>query len=425
MRKKLKILHIIDHLPDCHETWGGAEKSALRRINVLLDFGKHIETVVVATKPKKRVEGKFRFFRIWTFEDFFPKKFHLYITGLKNQILPFDLISFVSVFLLARKIKPDIIHLHKANKISFSPILVSWLLKIPLVLSIADYWYFCPAATLTDSEGNQCWRFQGKWCANCSATKKFFLVRKFAYFFRRPLFDFFLSKVSAFLVASNSNKDLLSSYGINKRRMVLVRQVYNNEVEKVKGKMRKNTIYLNAWMSAHKGVHVAVAAMEKVVKEIPEAQLFIETKVFDKDYEKKILEMIKGLNLQKNISISPKPSLKIYLKHLKEANVVLVPEQWENMGPTTLGDAMAMGKAIVASKIGGIPEIIKDGKNGLLANPQDSNDFGLKIIKLLKNQEFALKLGRKAAKDIRRIGSRRICFKNLLKLYQTARKNRG
>jgi glycosyltransferase involved in cell wall biosynthesis len=419
MKKKLKILHIIDHLPNYHHIWGGAEKSASRRIKVLVDLGQNTENIVAATKPIKRVREKFLFLRIVTVEDFFPKRLHLYITGFKNQVFPFDPLAFFHLLWWFWRIKPDVIHLHKANKISFSPILAAWLMRIPLVLSIADYWYFCPVATLIDEEGNLCHRFHGQWCIQCSATQKFGWLPKFGYLFRRPLFDFFLNKINGFLVASISNKRLLSAYGIAPQKLVVVRQVYDPLVVKTRAKIKKNTVYLNAWMAFHKGVHIAVAAMAKVIKEIPEARLYIDTKVFDRKYEQKIIEMIKELDLEKKVFISQKPSLEVYLRHIKEANVVIVPEQWENMGPTTLGDAMTMGKAIVASKIGGIPEIIRNGKNGLLAKPQDPSDFAQKILLILRNPRLASSLGKQAARDITS-GARKITLQNLLKLYQTA-----
>jgi glycosyltransferase involved in cell wall biosynthesis len=416
--KPLRILHLIDHLPDYHENWGGAEKSAFRRIKVL-SSSKEIETIVAGTKPKKTVSEKFSFYRIITLEDFFPKGLRLYITGFKNQIFPFDLISFFSSLFLILKIKPSVVHLHKANQISFSPITVCRLLRIPVVLSISDYWYLCPSADLLD-EGNICRKFQGPWCSNCSATRKFGFVRKFAYLYRKQVMDYFLSEVSAFRVSSQSSKDLLEKYGIKRNKLVIVRQVFNKETLKIRGKIKRNTIYLNAWMSPHKGVHIAVAAMAEVVKKISNARLIIETKIFDKKYEEEIMKMISDFKLEKSVEINQKSDQKTYLRRINEAAVIIVPEQWENMGPTTLGDAMALGKPIVASKIGGIPEFIRDRTNGLLVRPTSPSEFASKITKLLKNYSLAEKYGSHAKKDMMCLGSEKECLINLLRLYNRA-----
>ena len=65
--------------------------------------------------------------------------------------------------------------------------------------------------------------------------------------------------------------------------------------------------------------------------------------------------------------------------------------------PMAILEAMSMGKPIIATKVGGIPEAIEDGKNGILVEP-DVNEIDEKIEYLLENKEFAEKLGRNAKK---------------------------
>jgi len=59
-------------------------------------------------------------------------------------------------------------------------------------------------------------------------------------------------------------------------------------------------------------------------------------------------------------------------------------------------EGMATRKPVVATKIGGPLEIIEDGKNGLLVNPNDPEDMAEKIIYLLKNTELRNEMGKKA-----------------------------
>jgi glycosyltransferase involved in cell wall biosynthesis len=379
---------------------------------------KDIKLYVGATKPEKPVKEKFKFFRIWTLEDFFPKKLHLYITGFKNQVFPFDPIAFVSLIQLVKKTRPDIIHIHKANKISFAPIIIGKLFKIPVVLAIYDYWYFCPGAMLIDKEANLCHRFHGPWCASCSATEKFGLAAQITSIYRRRLFDFFFSLIAGFLVLSEFNVKLLSEYGIPREKIFVVRQVYNPPKEKAESKIEKAKIYMNAWMAPHKGVHIMVQAFSQVVKEIPEARLYLETKVLDPNYEMKIKRMIKKLKLEDKVEIFERTTTGDYLKQIQAANVVVVAEQWENMAPTTLSDALSRGKAVVASRIGGLPEMVKDGESGLLADPHDPADFAIKIIRIIKDPLLAKKLGENAPRIIKKIGSSEKIKSQLLYLYQ-------
>jgi L-malate glycosyltransferase len=67
--------------------------------------------------------------------------------------------------------------------------------------------------------------------------------------------------------------------------------------------------------------------------------------------------------------------------------------------PLALLEAMSMGKPIIASSIGGIPEAIKDGVNGVLVEP-DSEQIADKIKFLLRNREYAKTLGDRAKRTV-------------------------
>ena len=64
--------------------------------------------------------------------------------------------------------------------------------------------------------------------------------------------------------------------------------------------------------------------------------------------------------------------------------------------PLTLLEAMSLGKIVIASRIGGLPEIIQDGENGLLFNPGDTAHLIKKINQLDSIDKTAL--SRAAAK---------------------------
>jgi len=78
-----------------------------------------------------------------------------------------------------------------------------------------------------------------------------------------------------------------------------------------------------------------------------------------------------------------------------KAKAVIIPSVWYENMPLSLLEALSLGKLVIASNIGGIPEIIKNGENGLLFKPGDTNDLIAKI-KLLKT--FDTKIIRERAK---------------------------
>jgi len=77
--------------------------------------------------------------------------------------------------------------------------------------------------------------------------------------------------------------------------------------------------------------------------------------------------------------------------------MVVVPEQWpSDFGPLILVEAMALAKPVVASKIGAIPEFIKDGINGFLVEHNQPEQFAKKIIWLSNNKATAKTMGQRA-----------------------------
>jgi glycosyltransferase involved in cell wall biosynthesis len=80
----------------------------------------------------------------------------------------------------------------------------------------------------------------------------------------------------------------------------------------------------------------------------------------------------------------------------REAMVSVVCSRFENF-PGTVLEAGAMGCPVVAARVGGIPEIVRDGVDGLLHRAGDPADLAAKIVALLTDPPRAAELGRRAA----------------------------
>ncbi len=64
-------------------------------------------------------------------------------------------------------------------------------------------------------------------------------------------------------------------------------------------------------------------------------------------------------------------------------------------------EAMACGVPVIASKFGGIKNVISSGKNGILVDPSDPDKFAEAIIELIKNKEKAQTLGHNGYETIK------------------------
>ena len=84
-----------------------------------------------------------------------------------------------------------------------------------------------------------------------------------------------------------------------------------------------------------------------------------------------------------------------YGRRIESMNVVVVCPLKEGFGMVAL-EAMACGKPVIASAVGGIYSLVKDGETGLLVPPKDPDGIAERIISLLRNAEEAERLGRGA-----------------------------
>ena len=85
----------------------------------------------------------------------------------------------------------------------------------------------------------------------------------------------------------------------------------------------------------------------------------------------------------------------------RQAAVTVVCSRYETFGLTAT-EAMSQGCPLVATRAGALPEIIRDGWNGLLCRPDDPEDLAEKLCYILSDPSIASRLGRRAAADCRR-----------------------
>src|SRR5258707_1384052 len=82
----------------------------------------------------------------------------------------------------------------------------------------------------------------------------------------------------------------------------------------------------------------------------------------------------------------------------RQAALTVVGSRYEVL-PLVVLEAIAHGCPLVATRAGGIPEMVEDGVNGLLRWPGDADDMAGKVLSLLDNPELAARLGERAGKD--------------------------
>ncbi|MHA1721833.1 MAG: glycosyltransferase family 4 protein [Candidatus Baldrarchaeia archaeon] len=167
--------------------------------------------------------------------------------------------------------------------------------------------------------------------------------------------------------------------------------------------------------SVRKGIHILMDAFKHVVKEIPDAKLLIAGKGFLKEYLKhkakanKIAENVKFLGC-----IFGETLAKFYMT----SDVVVCPSIFAEAFGIVILEAMAAGKPVIATNVGGIPEIVDHEVNGLIVEPHDVKELSNAIIRLLSNDKERQRMGKNAKKKVEeRYDWRKLVF-DILRVYE-------
>ncbi len=109
---------------------------------------------------------------------------------------------------------------------------------------------------------------------------------------------------------------------------------------------------------------------------------------------------------------------------MRQADIVLLPSRWEN-APYTVLEAMAAGRPLVASRVGGIPEMVEDGREAILAPDRDLSAHLTAVERLLDDRELAGRLGSASRVRVAREFSAERMAASSLEVYQSVLSRAG
>ena len=141
-------------------------------------------------------------------------------------------------------------------------------------------------------------------------------------------------------------------------------------------------VFIVGTIENRKGQHLVIEALPTLVKKYPEFKLNIVGSVLhsEKSYLRKLKKEIKQNRLEKQVKFwgAQSEMTAIYA----QADLVLIPSLAEPFGRVAI-EAGYYGKPVICSNRGGLPEIIVNGKTGLVFNPDKKNDLSAKVLQFL------------------------------------------
>jgi len=196
-------------------------------------------------------------------------------------------------------------------------------------------------------------------------------------------------QVDCFIAASDAIHRMLVADGIQADRVVTVHE--GIDVERIASTPVVN-VHEAFWLPhhapivgnigalvPHKGQRHLIDAAHLVVREEPDARFII---LGEGDLREQLEHQIREFHLEKHVML---PGFRTdVIGCLKAFDVFAMSSVTEGLG-TSLLDAMACARAIVATNAGGIPEVVEDQKTGLLVAPRDHAAMAAAIVALLKD----------------------------------------
>ena len=358
-----------------HFRKGGSETVYFNTAKMLRDHG-HEVMFFSCESPKNEPAGE---------QNFFAK-------GFGGTASPKDIIKYYYNGDAARKLEkllevfhPDVadIHLFWGN-LSVSILSVLRRAGVPIVHTVHDYRMICPAYTFRDGKGSICKKTDCKVgcilkkCCKASFFKSIMMQTEFN--LRKKTFPY-QKYFDALIYVSHFSKQLHQNCNPSLEK-IYSKVIYNCTEDQEKEFSRENGgkyFLFYGRLSKEKGVHTLINAYtdERVIP------LHI-VGTGPQDEQLRVLAATK-----KNISFLGYMSGESLRREIAGARAVIVPSEWYENNPLTIIESYSMHVPVIGAKIGGIPEIVPDGKTGFLFDSGSVEELQKVISKCEQLEESA------------------------------------
>lgn len=312
---------------------------------------------------------------------------------------------------LLRDKRPDVVHVHNVYPLISPAVLPACrALGVPVVMNVQNYRLVCPNG-LHFTHGEVCERCAGGreyWCIlrNCehSASKSVgYAVRNTV---ARKM-GYFRDNVTVYTPSTEFHRQWLIKAGIPDGRIAVI----PNMVDTVSIKDTTEPgdyVAFAGRVSPEKGVPVLVKAAE-MLPQIP----FRIAGAYDRMPD---LATAAPKNVQFLGHLGPDQIADFY----RNARMLVVPSIWYEGFPTVIPQAMLRGRPILCSRIGGMPDIVEDGRTGCVFGVGDAAELAGQIRTLWEDPQLCQRLGRAGREKALREYSRDAYYGRLMAAFEKA-----
>jgi len=413
--KKLSISMKILQINKFFYQQGGAERYLFNLIKLLEDNGHEVIPFTMADEKNQPT--------LWS-KYFVSKVETLAPRTLKEKLRVFGrmIYSFEAkrkIENLIKEVRPDLVHLHNIyHQISPSILSVIKKFKIPIVMTVHDYKLICPNYILY-TKNSTCQRCRGQKYYNalkyrCLKNSFFASLAVMIEMYFHKFLKIYQKNIDLFIAPSNFVKEKLIYFGLPANKIAVLPHFINPKLTEHQNCSPENYFLYLGRLKEEKGVELLLRAM----KELPETNL----KIIGTGPEEQALKKYVKENNLTNINFLGKLNQEKISDLIKNSLAIIIPSRvWETFGLTG-AEALAYQKPVIASAMGGLPEIIIDGKTGLLFSSENIGELMEKMKWVLNNKEAAQKLGEQGYNFIKANLSPEEHYDKLMKIYEQVQK---
>jgi glycosyltransferase involved in cell wall biosynthesis len=346
----------------------------------------------------------------------------LRFSSYKKLSLPFRLIWSREVYKelrdLIKRERPDIAHFHNIfYLISPGAYYVCKELDLPVIQTLHNFRLFC-ANGLLMRKGNICEKCIGRlpWRSifyGCYRGSRFYSMPVALMEYLHRFLGTWKDKVDLYIALTEFGQKKFIECGLPKER-ILVKPNFLLNPPAFSSNHKDYVVFIGR-LSPEKGIFTLIEAFEDLLSLESCTLKIIGDGPLRRQIEDKIRE--KGI---RNIELLGKKGLEECMKLLKEARFLIMPSRWYETFGRIIIEAFACGKPVIASRLGAMAEIVKDGQTGLLFEPGNSKDLATKIKWMIKNQDLSMEMGRKARMVFEEKYTSEKNYKMLLEIYKRA-----
>ncbi len=312
--------------------------------------------------------------------------------------------------------RPDLAHLHNIHhQISPSILHVLKKFRIPTVMTLHDYKMVCPVYTLWDRERGVCEKCKNRkyyWCLLKRCNRGSFLrswLNTVEMVLHHKILD--LSRlVDVFITPSVFLQDKLKEMGFNGRMVHLANFLPFNDFDPSFTSDEKSLVYFGR-LSEEKGLPTLLAAIKgltvkcRIIGEGP-LKTALKGKIEREGFDHVVLM---GYRRGKELK-----------EEIRRSSIVVLPSEWYENHPLSVLEAFALGKPVIASRIGGIPELVIDNRTGFTFESKNVRSLRERILFMLGHPEKVNEMGRNARKFVEERCDSQKYYEALIKIYEFA-----